>query len=753
VADRRFAVVIGVDDPCVDATLSPLRYAERDARAIRDTLCDPDIGTFDPRDVTVFAGPQTSAADIKAALRRIAIGSSRSDVLVLYFAGRTLTPSWSHRTDVYLVTPDLDESALRDDPDAGLRMAFLARDVLQIFAGTTLLILDCCRAGSLTTTRGVDMISFGGRDDPRHAVLAACARDGFTREDPVNQHGILTQHVLRALHGQATDQRGLVTFEAMSRYVSEQALDPQPSVFLPSRGTTVLTRPGAEASGAGRHMPPPVEDAVEIVALESPLDRHSTEIIRLVGRLSRKARRPAAAGAPSPPDGPGAGTSRVEYLRSAVGADAVAYLGYTAGEFTAIDSTGRFNLDDVRHLLPAADGAGPVALKPRWFGHVAEDGGRRLWCAPLDRAEDKVLLLAVVDPPAWLTGLGQPGAKVLETIWRADFAASPAEAEIQVLTALRAAFGRLPDELFDRCLLLYREVLESFRIVFQPVITIGEAPAQVGVHSYEALARRTLEDQSAPFAMLQIAHTWGDHFVVERDKIILGKALTAYALAHADGPWDVQKPVSVNVSVRSLLNDSYIDTLREAISALHLDPNSVTLEISEQDAIEPWAGEQWRDAPHTYFHNRLAAIARDVGVAFAVDDFGSGYASVSRMAELPLTQIKVDRAILHHRQALQELDLVVAVARDAMERGETHVARAVIVEGVDDKSPLTLRQIYKRGIKHVQGHITGERGAPDLRRLNAEVRKDIAARVRGDDENRPSALTRPEVGQTLRRGA
>jgi hypothetical protein len=126
------------------------------------------------------------------------------------------------------------------------------------------------------------------------------------------------------------------------------------------------------------------------------------------------------------------------------------------------------------------------------------------------------------------------------------------------------------------------------------------------------------------------------------------------------------------------------------------------------------------------------------------------------MAELPLTQIKVDRGILHHRQALHELDLVVAVARDAMDRGETPAARAVIVEGVDDQSPLTLRQIYKRGIKHVQGHITGERGAPELRRLNAEVRSDIAARVRGDDESRPTGLGRTDRAEEihpLRRGA
>jgi EAL domain-containing protein (putative c-di-GMP-specific phosphodiesterase class I) len=210
------------------------------------------------------------------------------------------------------------------------------------------------------------------------------------------------------------------------------------------------------------------------------------------------------------------------------------------------------------------------------------------------------------------------------------------------------------------------------------------------------------------------------------------------------------------VSLRSLLDDSYVETLRQLISDLQLHANAVTLEISEQDAIEPWAGEQWQGAPHTYFNNRLAAIARATGIAFALDDFGAGQASLSRMAELPLTHIKVDRGILHHRQAIEELRLVVAVARDAFDRGEAHTARAVIVEGVDHESPVSLRQIYRSGIRHVQGFITGERGAPDLRRLSPEVRKDIAARVRGDDENRPAELARGDRstgGTALRRSA
>ena len=757
-AHRTFAVVIGVDGAGATAGVPTLRYAVDDAEAIRDILGDPDIGTFDSDDIQLFVGVDATAARIKSTLRRIAVDSDRSDVLLVYFAGHTMTPSWSHDTDLYLVTADFDESALSHDPDAGLRMTFLKRDVLEYFAGTALLILDCCRAGNLLTVAGgdVDMISFGGRSEARYSALMACSSDGYAREDAASGHGAFTHHVLRALRGQAQDRQGQVTFHAMCNYVLEQQLDPRPGVLMQSwGGTTVLTRPHSPASG--RHAAPPVPDEMEIVRLANPLDPHVTRISELIGRLEEHARRPL----PAPRSRDDEDTTvlqaaRVQYLKLATQAEAVALLEFTDGGFQQIDATARFDLETALRLLRhPTDPRFP--LDPDWFGHVARAGEQTLLCVPVDRAADKVLLLAVVNLPAELLAIGEPVVKIFETLWRADFAARPAEAEVGVLTAIRRTFGRLPAELYERCFRRYRQVLESLDVVFQPIITIGPTHRHVGVHSYEALARRSPQDLSAPVNVLQVAHAWGDRFVVERDVVIARKALTAYASAHASSrSWDLPKPVSVNVSVRSLLSDAYVTALQEAIAAADLDPSAVTLEIAEQDPIEPRSGEKWLDPPHTYFHNRLAAIARDVGVGFAVDDFGSGYASVSRMAELPLTQIKVDRAILHHPRALQELSLVVDVARHAMERGETHAPRVVIVEGVDFESPLTLRQIYDRNIKHVQGYITRQPAGRELRPMTVEARQEIAARVRGDDEKRPAGLARGDSaggGDPLRRGA
>ena len=757
VADKTYAVVIGVDGAGANAGLPALRYAVDDAGAVRDLLGDPDIGMFASEDIHYFAGPEATAAAIKATLRRLAFACDQSDVLLVYFAGHTLTPSWSHDTDLYLVTADFDESALSRDPDAGLRMTFLERDVLEYFAGTALLILDCCRAGNLPALSGgdVDMISFGGRSEARYCALTACSSDGHAREDAATGHGCLTHHVLQALRGQAQDRDGRVTFHAVCDHVLAQHLEPRPGVLLQSwGGTTVLTRPGSEP--VGRHAAPPMPAEMEIARLANPLDPYAGRIAALIDRLGEHARRPL----PAPrtrddEDDARPQAARVQYLKLATRAESVALLEFTTAGFKKIDATVRFDLDKVRRLLRhPTDPRFP--LDPDWFGHVARAGDQSLLCVPVDRADGQVLLLAVVDLPADLLAIGEPLVKIFETLWRADFAARPAEAEVEVLTAIRRTFGRVPVDLYERCFRRYREVLESLHMVFQPIITIGPTHRHVGVHSYEALARRSPDDLSAPVNVLQIAHVWGDRFVVERDTVIAHKALTAYAEAHtASRSWDLPKPVSVNVSVRSLLSDAYVASLRQAIAAAELDPNAVTLEISEQDPIEPGPGEKWLDEPHTYFHNRLAAVARDLGVAFAVDDFGSGYASVSRMAELPLTQIKVDRSVLHHPRALQELALVVDVARHAVERGETHAPRVVIVEGVDFASPLTLKQIFDRSIKHVQGYITRQPADRELRPMTIEVRNEIAARVRGDDVHRPAAARpdRAESGRPLRRGA
>jgi EAL domain-containing protein (putative c-di-GMP-specific phosphodiesterase class I) len=343
--------------------------------------------------------------------------------------------------------------------------------------------------------------------------------------------------------------------------------------------------------------------------------------------------------------------------------------------------------------------------------------------------------LVLINPASNFLRAGEPVAAVLQALWsQQQTDEDPMVAEIRALSVVRSQFGRLPIQIYQKCFDNYSRLLHSLTMVFEPVMGLSEKWQQVGIHSWEALARRDLTARRAPLDILKFADTWGDRFVIERDITLAVKAITSYSQAHAQGPWrhDSAKPVSINVSVRSLLSGAYERALGQAISEVGMAPRSVTLEISEGDAIEPlWGEEAWGPSPIAFFQNKLRELSRSLRVNFAIDDFGVGYASLDRVSSLDLTQIKVDRAILHHSLAKQELQLVVQLAKEALDQGRSATERVVVVEGVDSESPISLYDLRKLGITYVQGYITGGHAKPSLEPLSDEVRREVASRVRG----------------------
>ncbi|MEU8300099.1 EAL domain-containing protein [Micromonospora sp. NPDC048909] len=727
-------MLIGVNQCGYEVQLPALRYAESDAEAMRDVLLDQEIGTFDPDDITLYTGETATWRKIKSRLRELAMESGPSDVLLVYFAGHALVPEWSTQPDAYLVTADLDSQALQHEPDNGLRMAFLKRDVFEPFAGTSFLVLDCCHAGMYLDAhlRHVEAMQTYRTNVDRHSALLACPSGSAARESQEHGHGVLTHHLLRALRGEAGDPNGRVTFAQMATFVAEQGLQPPPVQLVQMWGpTTVLAQPPVS-----RHDRRPLSGPANpgtTRPCRNPLDDMSSSVLQLLGRVFRAESRPA----PQPRRSENA--ERVEVIRAALDADAVAVVEFAGSSIGPVSSTARFNKEELRPLLElsAADATSRRTWSP---GHiVSNDAGRRVLCVPLSHQNGRTLTLIVVDPALASLDMGEPLAVMLQAIWSSNLLDDPLHAEMQVMTALRTAFGRLPLTLYEHAFSLYQKLIGSLTMVFQPVVELDLRPAGVRTHSYEALARRHEDDVRAPLTALQMAYVWGDRFIIERDGLLLTKAIRSYAVADAETPWDGTKPLSINVAVRSLLSDSYIDQVQTAIKQADLNPRIVTLEISEQDPIHPEPGEKWPQEPLAHFHQRLTALARDLRISFAVDDFGVGYSSLARMAELQLTQIKVDRAVLHHDLAMEELALVAQVARYASDLGQASSPRAVVVEGFDDEAPVTLKQIYDLGIHHVQGFFCGEAPSASLRLLSQPVREEIATRVRGDNVQRQAA--------------
>jgi EAL domain-containing protein (putative c-di-GMP-specific phosphodiesterase class I) len=93
--------------------------------------------------------------------------------------------------------------------------------------------------------------------------------------------------------------------------------------------------------------------------------------------------------------------------------------------------------------------------------------------------------------------------------------------------------------------------------------------------------------------------------------------------------------IAVNVSARQLDQDELLDDVAEALAASRLDPQTLTLEITETALM--------RNPEATA--RRLGQL-KNLGVRLAIDDFGTGYSSLGYLRQFPVDALKIDRSFI-----------------------------------------------------------------------------------------------------------
>jgi diguanylate cyclase (GGDEF)-like protein len=128
--------------------------------------------------------------------------------------------------------------------------------------------------------------------------------------------------------------------------------------------------------------------------------------------------------------------------------------------------------------------------------------------------------------------------------------------------------------------------------------------------------------------------------------------------------------IAVNVSAVEFSDKNFLAGVRAVLRETGLDPCFLQIEMSENGLS--------RDAQQAL--PALHAL-KNLGVQIAVDNFGTGYASLSFLREFPIGTVKIDKSFVHNIEA--KSGKAVASALLAMARGFDH---RIVVEGIETQA-------------------------------------------------------------------
>jgi diguanylate cyclase len=225
----------------------------------------------------------------------------------------------------------------------------------------------------------------------------------------------------------------------------------------------------------------------------------------------------------------------------------------------------------------------------------------------------------------------------------------------------------------------------------QPKISAGDGSV-VGV---EVLVRwqHPTRGLLLPGAFVDLAESFG--LMKALTSAVLDLAL-AQCRAWQDRGWRV--PVAVNVSPSDLVDEGFPQAVADLLDRHGLRAGDLVLEVTE--------GLLMAD------RDRAAGVLTGLqvmGVGISIDDYGTGYSSLAYLAELPVTEFKLDRSFV---AAMTGSPRTAAIVTSTLQLAHA-LGLVLVAEGVEDGP--TLQALTELGCDVVQGHhLSPPLPAPEL---------------------------------------
>lgn len=219
----------------------------------------------------------------------------------------------------------------------------------------------------------------------------------------------------------------------------------------------------------------------------------------------------------------------------------------------------------------------------------------------------------------------------------------------------------------------------AFELYFQPKV----AAASGEVRSVEALLRWRSPDGVAvsPQIIVDWAQATGRSY--ELTKWVVHRSLRQ--LKAWQGSLGIG--VAINVPANLAADPDLPSMLHDAIAIWGVPPGQVTVEITESAVMEDKESG----------HDNLLRI-KNMGVNISIDDFGTGFSSLSYFKHIPAAELKIDKSFVDSMLSdEQDLELVKIILHIGHQFG-----LRVVAEGVEDRHSLEV--LRKLGCDFIQGY-------------------------------------------------
>lgn len=258
--------------------------------------------------------------------------------------------------------------------------------------------------------------------------------------------------------------------------------------------------------------------------------------------------------------------------------------------------------------------------------------------------------------------------------------------------------GRLRSATFDTALFEQLEREERLEADLADAISSGQIvmhyQPEVSLRTGELLSFETLARWDHP----ELGMLDADEFVAHAERIGVVRDIDELALAEACQQmqtWQTHFPgrvrsIRVNISGTSIRSNSYIDTIRETISAHNIEPSSLWFEISEDELLRD------NEIPA----EQLDAI-KSIGCKILIDDFGHGLSSFAVLRRLPVDALEIAPALIQSLGADPDASTIVAAT---IQLAQT-LGLECVAEGVENITQM--QELIELGCQRAHGFLYG----------------------------------------------